>query len=161
MDENLPETLHAIIYTSPSGGFVIGDRCKSLDCAINSIDPIGAGGETVYGRAIIDRVPGSALAYWKRHKEAAAEPAPRQSVTLTVAQILELAEFTGLHFDRSKMPPDEELECEYTISEAPLDGVPDDVGALRRYSHVAWITEYPEEGCLPLGPELTQDGRHA
>lgn len=64
MKNDKSDALHAIIYIHEDGGFSIGDRCKTLACAITSIDPLSA--EKVYGRAILDRSPESATRYWKR-----------------------------------------------------------------------------------------------
>lgn len=83
-----------------------------------------------------------------------AEASSPVSVVLTVTEIIDLAEFAGLHFDESKLPPEEERDFEYTVSESAPAGTTDDEGNVRHYAHVAWMAEYPEEGCYPLGPEL-------
>lgn len=64
MKNDNPDALHSIIYIQEDGTFSIGDRCSTLPCAINSMNPISA--EKVWGRAILDRVPGTETAYWAR-----------------------------------------------------------------------------------------------
>ncbi|WP_408953009.1 hypothetical protein [Lysobacter sp. Hz 25] len=66
---NEPTTLYAIIYEI-DGAKLFGELCKTPECAVNSINPLD--GSTVLGMATLDRVPGSALMYWKRQKAATA-----------------------------------------------------------------------------------------
>lgn len=73
------------------------------------------------------------------------------SVTLTGQQIKEAAEFLGMTVDHH----DEQdiLETQITIAECPKDGIGYDEGVCRFYSHISYLTEYPEEGVYPLGEE--------
>lgn len=80
-------------------------------------------------------------------------------LTLTVAEIRDLARFAGLMIDDTTTPADDELDAEFTIVACPPEGVrnegeesgPDSVS---HYRYGAYSTEYPEEGCIGLGPEL-------
>lgn len=76
-------------------------------------------------------------------------------LTLTVAEIKDLAEFAGLVLNQKFMPDADGLETEIIVIECPKDGVRDDDGKPTHYAHIAYFAEYPEEGSHPLGPELT------
>lgn len=84
------------------------------------------------------------------------------SVTLTTAEIRHLAQFVGLIV----APTDEEIDAdeneeEVTIMGCPEGGVFDEETEERhRYKHVAYFTEYPEEGVCPLGPKISQNIPH-
>lgn len=75
-------------------------------------------------------------------------------ITVTVAQIKDLVEFAGLTLHPAHMPDEDDLETEFTIRDFPAEGVKDDEGVARHYGLIAYCTDYPEEGCMPLGPEL-------
>ena len=75
-------------------------------------------------------------------------------LTLTVAEIKDLAEYAGFTLDQTRMPDADEMETEISIMDCPQDGVKDDDGKATHYAHVAYFAEYPEEGCYPLGAEL-------
>lgn len=75
-------------------------------------------------------------------------------LTLTVAEIKDLAEFAGLVLDKSVSYDADELETEIVVMECPKEGVRDDDGKPTHYAHIAYFAEYPEEGCCPLGAEL-------
>lgn len=65
-----PQTLHALLFAGDKPGLeraVIGDRCKTFDCALASIHPISDAGRLVLGRVELDREPVDALAYRARH----------------------------------------------------------------------------------------------
>lgn len=51
----------------------------------------------------------------------------------------------------------DEMETEITIIDCPAGGVLDDDGKATHYEHVAYLTEYPEEGTFPLGAELAHN----
>lgn len=73
---------------------------------------------------------------------------------LTAKEIKNLAEFAGLNVNYGGMTP-EEAETEFTIQDCPKDGVSCDGGKPQKYSgSVAWISDYPEEGCMPLGDPI-------
>jgi hypothetical protein len=78
-------------------------------------------------------------------------------ITLTVAQIKDLAEFAGLTLHSRFNPPRDELDDEITIAACPESGTKDDEGNVKHYAYVAYMTDYPEEGCFPLGDEITKD----
>ena len=71
---------------------------------------------------------------------------------LTGKEIKDLAEAVGLVI----VPNDytEELEIEMAIIDCPTSGVLDDDGKALHYEHVAYLSEYPEEGTFPLGDEI-------
>lgn len=75
-------------------------------------------------------------------------------LTLTVAEIKDLAEFAGLVLDKSVSYDDDELETEIVVMECPKEGVRDDDGKPKHYAHIGYFAEYPEEGSYPLGAEL-------
>lgn len=79
----------------------------------------------------------------------------KAEVTLTILQIKELAQFAGLQIVEDQSPLDD-MEFEVTVSAGDGGGVIDDDGKTKRYSHIAFLTEYPEEGVFPLGAELTE-----
>jgi hypothetical protein len=76
----------------------------------------------------------------------------KTSLTLTVEEIKDLAEFTGLRVI-GKLDEDEK-ETEITISKCPKRGVKEDDGSIIHCKHIAHYTEYPEEGVMPLGSPL-------
>jgi hypothetical protein len=78
------------------------------------------------------------------------------SLTLTVRQIADLAEFAGLMVQQ---PEAEDCETEITVRECPPEGItndgePNDPNTVSHYAHIAWCTDYPEDGCVGLGPEI-------
>lgn len=75
-------------------------------------------------------------------------------LTLTIAEIKDLAECAGLVLKEGCEPDADDLETEITIIDCPKDGVKDDDNRPTHYAHVAYFDEYPEEGCYPLGEEL-------
>lgn len=70
----------------------------------------------------------------------------------TSQQIKELAEFAGFQVNGSH--DEDELETEYTILEYPDTQVRDDDGCITYHDKIAYLTDYPEEGCYPLGEEV-------
>lgn len=77
------------------------------------------------------------------------------TMTLTVAEIVDLAQFAGLVLNSNFTPTDEDLETEIELRECPAQGAWDEEeqrGIKTRF--VAVMAECPEEGCMPLGPEL-------
>lgn len=77
----------------------------------------------------------------------------RQSITLTIREIIDLAEFAGLRLQGQAEDLDE-LEHEITVEQCPARGV-DDQGVAKHYKHIAYFDEYPEEGVFGLGQEST------
>ena len=77
------------------------------------------------------------------------------SITLTVEQIIDLANFAGLALSKSCKPDADELETEITVIACPD---PDVAGGyfskIVNFRHIAYYSEYPEEGCAGLGPEI-------
>ena len=73
-------------------------------------------------------------------------------LTLTGKEIKDLAEAVGLVIQ--PLNYGDELEAEMTIIKCPATGVLDDDGKATHYEHVAYLSEYPEEGTFPLGDEL-------
>lgn len=77
-------------------------------------------------------------------------------LTLTVKEIVDLANFAGLSVTA---PTDaDELETEISVMACPPEGVKNegeesDPDSVSHYKHIAYVTEYPEEGCCGLGDE--------
>lgn len=76
-------------------------------------------------------------------------------ITLTVAEIIDLADAAGLVLNQKFMPDADQMETEITAIDCPKEGVKDDDGKPTHFAHIAYLTEHPEEGIYPLGPELT------
>lgn len=79
-------------------------------------------------------------------------------LTLTIAEIMDLAQCAGLVLKEGCEPDADELQTEIVVMEGPKHGVRDDDGKTTHYAHVAYFDEYPEEGCFPLGAELSPNG---
>ena len=75
-------------------------------------------------------------------------------ISLSLAEIIDLARFTGLDIDDSGIDRDDLELTEITIAECPLDGLRGDSDEVKRYRHIAYYSEYPDEGATGLGPEL-------
>lgn len=75
-------------------------------------------------------------------------------ITLTVKQIADLAGYAGLVLNQRFMPEGDDLETEYTVMECPPTGTTDDDGKVKHYAHIAYVTDYPDEGVCPLGDEV-------
>ena len=84
-----------------------------------------------------------------------------KELTLTVAEIYDLACAAGFTINHSAMfmPDADEMETEITITDCPAGGVLDDYGKTTHYEHVAYLTEYQEEGTFPLGAELAHNAQ--
>lgn len=81
-------------------------------------------------------------------------------ITLTLHEIIDLAEFAGLVVDRTDFTEDE-LEAMFTIVDCPPEGILNggesgDPESRSHYGHFAFCTDYPEEGGVGLGPEIAQ-----
>jgi len=74
---------------------------------------------------------------------------------LTSAEIKDLAEMAGFTVDSQ----DCEMDQEFIIQECSPGGIEDENGVMRRYAHIAWSQEYPEEGAMPLGVEIVSTER--
>lgn len=75
------------------------------------------------------------------------------SVTLTVREIRDLAQYAGLEVDSIALGR-EELDTELHVEVCPKCGLRDDDGAIIHYRHIAWFVEYPDEGSSGLGDPL-------
>lgn len=77
-------------------------------------------------------------------------------ITLTIAEIGDLAGYAGFVLNTRFLPDEDQLESEITITKCPAEGVREEgvPGSEKRFAHVAYFSEYPEEGVRPLGPEL-------
>lgn len=75
-------------------------------------------------------------------------------ITLTVAEIKDLAECAGIALANDVTYDADELETEIVVMECPKQGVRDDDGKPTHYAHIAYFEEYPEEGSFPLGNEI-------
>lgn len=81
-------------------------------------------------------------------------------ITLTLLQIIELAEFAGLSATQASDFDAMELETEFTITDCPPDGLRNegeesDQGSVSHYSYIVYCTDCPDEGCIGLGPEIS------
>ena len=78
------------------------------------------------------------------------------SITLTGKEIKDLAEFAGFEVRELTGMEEEALETEISITECSKDGIKgEDSEEVKHYAHIAYMAEYPEEGCYPLGDELS------
>lgn len=76
--------------------------------------------------------------------------------TLTINEIKELAGFAGLQVDSHGLT-EEDMEAQLTIEPCPKDGVAGDNGEKIKYTgSIAYFTEIPEEGCMPLGEPVEE-----
>ena len=76
---------------------------------------------------------------------------------LTISEIKTLAKFAGLVLTGATLADYEEDEVEIAVTDCPESGLIDtDAAAIRRYAHIAYFYEYPEEGSVGLGDELKQ-----
>ena len=76
-------------------------------------------------------------------------------MVLTMAEIRDLALFCGFTVDSNGVETRDADELETEIAVEAVDhGIKDDDGTERRYAHIAWYEEYPDEGAMGLGPEL-------
>lgn len=146
---NLERVLR-VLAGYPSRGVVDGDTFEAISAEMR---------EVVNG---YDFDRDHDLSEWAKRIDAlAALPAvpEGESVTLTVAQIADLARFAGLTLAQPPQPTADELEAQITVCECPdtgvlLDGEDADPGLVAHYTHTAYYSEYPGEGCIGLGPEL-------
>jgi len=92
-------------------------------------------------------------AYESATHEPPAQPPRPASITLTGAQIRDLADMAGLA--PVDLPP-ESIELETRMTITGPDEIHDEDGNPTRYPLVAYITEYPEEGYIPLGDPLPE-----
>ncbi len=72
-------------------------------------------------------------------------------MTMTIEEIKDLALFAGLSI--SDGVGVEDMDAEITV-EVCSKGVMDDDGVAKRYAHIAYYTDYPEEGVQGLGKEI-------
>lgn len=73
-------------------------------------------------------------------------------ITLTVKEIEDLAKFAGLSIQDNTNPEEDEYEADITIADWPDNGVLDDSNKeMRPHRFIAYLTDYPAEGCFPLG----------
>lgn len=91
-------------------------------------------------------------------------PESSRTMILTVREIKDLAEFSGLTLDKSSTTTDlDDIDAEIAIADCPPAGLkPDDdeEGAVvTHYRKIAYFTEYPEEGAMGLGEEI-KPGAH-
>jgi hypothetical protein len=74
------------------------------------------------------------------------------NITLTIAELVDLAELAGLVIDSVS-----DTDSELVITECPPEGVlDDDDPSPKHYRYIAYYAEYPDEGVLPLGEPLEQ-----
>ncbi len=83
--------------------------------------------------------------------------APRRFVILTAQQLKDALEFVAPDFDTDPDQRQQEVSIEWCA--AGLD----QEGDLLHEGYRCWLTEYPEEGCIPLDPPAAQPEatRHA
>lgn len=71
------------------------------------------------------------------------------TLTLTIEEIKDLAEFAGLRVNDDDLDSDNR-DTEITVTECPKQGVKDETKIVH-CRHIAYLEEYPEEGVMPLG----------
>ncbi len=76
-------------------------------------------------------------------------------ITLTVAEIKDLAECAGIALAKYVTYDADELETEIVVMACPKEGVRNDEGKPEHYTHIAFFADSPEEGSHPLGEKLT------
>lgn len=74
---------------------------------------------------------------------------------LTAEEIFDLAQMVGFSVDREGV----EMDQEFAIEDCPDVGVLSDDNVVQHYAHIAYDVEYPEEGVMPLGAEITKDDK--
>ena len=74
-------------------------------------------------------------------------------ITLTAMEIKDLAEACGFTINKESID-DEILEQELTITECPDSGIIDDDNSVIFHRHIVYYSEYPEEGCIPIGEPI-------
>jgi len=74
-------------------------------------------------------------------------------ITLTIKEIKYLAEFAGFTLHSRFLPDEDEMEADISITTEPRE-LTDDSGRIQKFAHVAWFSDYPEEGGIPLGDPL-------
>lgn len=77
-------------------------------------------------------------------------------LTMTIKEIADLAESAGLVLAPDGGLDEDSKDTEITIIDCPKEGVADDDGKPTFFKYVAYFTDYPEEGCFPLGDELAE-----
>ena len=75
-------------------------------------------------------------------------------ITLTVAEIIDLAICAGIGLATDVTYDSDELETEIVVMECPKQGVLDDDGKPTHYAHIAYFEGWLEEVSFPLGDEL-------
>ena len=74
-------------------------------------------------------------------------------MTLTVEEIGDLAKSAGFKIDDEQLG-DSDRDTEYVIEPCPKDGVDNEDGTRSHYRFIAYLDEYPEEGCFGLGEAI-------
>lgn len=72
-------------------------------------------------------------------------------VDLTVREIMDLAEFSGLVLDKTKLPSDDDMETVVCLAKCHQDGLENDAGVVEHFNLVMYLDDCPEEGVIPLG----------
>lgn len=80
-----------------------------------------------------------------------------KKLTLTVNEIADLARFAGLVLDEKRcVGSADEGETEIAVGACPDGGLYENDGDKgKHYRLIAWFDEYPEEGSVGLGAEIT------
>jgi hypothetical protein len=81
-------------------------------------------------------------------------------ITLTVAEILDLARFAGIPIADGYKLDEDEGEAEIAIVDCPTEGILNDEGQREHTKYVAYFTDCPDDGSSSLGVPLaiTADG---
>ena len=81
---------------------------------------------------------------------------------LTIAEIKTLAQFAGIKLTEDSLSDKDQDDTEITVTDCPEGGLIDtDAATVRRYAHVAYFYEYPDEGSVGLGAEMPNAGAQA
>lgn len=81
-------------------------------------------------------------------------------IILTIAEIKVLAEFCGLVLSEECKEDKDQEDTEIAIDDCPEGGLIDvDQAKVLHPAHVAYFYEYPDEGSMPLGPDIPKEDK--
>lgn len=78
-------------------------------------------------------------------------------IDLTVREIIDLAVFSGIEIDESKIPAGDELDEVVCIANCHPAGLENDDGVIEHYNFVMYFEQCPEEGVIPLGNPIKKE----
>lgn len=75
-------------------------------------------------------------------------------IDLTVREVMDLAEASGLELNKTRLPDDHEMETVVCLAKCHPEGLANDDGVTEHFSLVMYFEDCPEEGVIPLGSPL-------